>query len=250
MKTTPSSTPRPNATRRPAARRDTGIGADLRAAGAVAAKDLRQEWRSRAVTVATLFFSGLTLVVLAFAMGRDAQLLRDVAPGALWVALAFAGVIAAAQSYQADLADHALDQLLSAPVPRAAVFLGKLLATWLTTGLLGTVLVPVTALLFDVSFGTGWWLVLAAVWVGTFGFAVVATFYAAMTANLQARESLLPVLMFPIVVPILLGAVRATQAVVHLDDAALAWGWIQLLAGFDLVYFVVTTATFHFVVEE
>lgn len=233
-----------------AAASDRGVGGDLRAVLAVAAKDLRQEWRSRAVTVATLFFSGLTLVVLAFALGRDAALLREVAPGALWVALAFAGVIAAAQSWQADLADNALDQLLAAPVPRAAVFLGKLAATWLTTGLLGTALLPVTALLFDVSFARGWWLVLLAVWAGTFGFAVIATFYAAMTANLQARESLLPVLMFPIVVPVLLAAVRATQAIVQLDDQALAVGWIQLLAGFDLVYFVVTTATFHFVVEE
>lgn len=239
--------------RRGAPRTDSanrGVGADLRAVLAVAAKDLRQEWRSRAVTVATLFFSGLTLVVLAFALGRDAALLREVAPGALWVALAFAGVIAAAQSWQADLADNALDQLLASPVPRAAVFLGKLVATWLTTGLLGTVLLPVTALLFDVSFASGWWLVLLAVWTGTFGFAVVATFYAAMTANLQARESLLPVLMFPIVVPVLLAAVRATQAIVQLGDQNLAVGWIQLLAGFDLVYFVVTTATFHFVVEE
>lgn len=229
---------------------DRGIAADLRAALAVAAKDLRQEWRSRAVTVATVFFSGLTLVVLAFALGRDAALLREVAPGALWVALAFAGVIAAAQAFQADLADDALEQLLSAPVPRAAVFLGKLLATWATTGALGTLLVPITAILFDVSFASGWWLILAAVWAGTFGFSVVATFYAAMTANLQARESLLPVLMFPIVVPILLAAVRATQAVVQLGDADLALGWIQLLAGFDLVYFVVMAATFHFVVEE
>lgn len=240
--------PRNAAARRPVP--DRSVAADLRAALAIASKDLRQEWRSRAVTVATLFFSGLTLVVLAFALGRDAALLREVAPGALWVALAFAGVIAAAQSYQADLADNALDQLLSAPVPRAAVFLGKLAATWLTTGLLGTALLPVTALLFDVSFASGWWLLVLAVWVGTFGFSVVATFYAAMTSNLQARESLLPVLMFPIVVPVLLAAVRATQAVVQLDDHGLAVGWIQLLAGFDLVYFVVTTATFHFVVEE
>ena len=228
----------------------SGIRRDLHAILAIAGKDLRQEWRSRAVSVATVFFSGLTLVVLAFAMGRDAELLREVAPGALWVALAFAGVIAAAQSYQTDLADDALDQLLAAPVPRAAVFLGKLLATWLTTALLGTLLVPVTALLFDVSFARGWWVIILAVWMGTLGFSIIATFYAAMTANLQARESLLPVLMFPIVVPVLLAAVRATQAMGQMDDQGLAIGWIQLLAGFDLVYLVVTTATFHFVVEE
>jgi heme exporter protein B len=103
---------------------------DLRAVLAVARKDLLHETRSKAVTVATLFFSAVTLVVLAFAIGQDERLLRDGAMGALWVALAFAGVISAAQSYQADLEDGAFDALLTSPVPRAAVYLGKLLANW------------------------------------------------------------------------------------------------------------------------
>ena len=79
---------------------------------------------------------------------------------------------------------------------------------------------------------------------------MVATFYAALTANLQAREALLPVLMFPVVVPVLLGAVRSSEALIGLQNAVLAGGWLQLLAGFDLVYFVTCTAIFHLVVEE
>ena len=93
-------------------------------------------------------------------------------------------------------------------------------------------------------------LLAAAVLLGTLGFAVIATFYAALTANLQARESLLPVLMFPVVVPILLAAVRATQAIVQSGNAGAAGGWVQLIAGFDLVYLVLTTSIFRFVVEE
>lgn len=223
---------------------------DLRSLSAIAGKDLRAEARSRAATVATVFFSSVTLVILAFALGRDPDLMRQAAPGALWVALAFSGVISAAQSYQGDLADGAFEQLLTLPVPRAAVFLGKLAANWVTMTLLGAVLLPVASVLFDAPIGPGVAPLLATIALGTLGFAVIATFYAALTANLQARESLLPVLMFPVIVPVLLASVRATDAIVTGGDPALATDWIELLAGFDLVYLVVTSAIFHVVVEE
>ncbi len=216
----------------------------------IARKDLLHETRSKATTVATLFFSAVTLLVLAFAIGQEEGLLRDAATGALWVALAFAGVISASQSYQADLEDGAFDHLLTTPVPRAAVYLGKLLANWLFMLVLGTLMLPVTFVLYGVGFPSSWPWLLATLALGTLGFALIAVFYAGLTANLRARESLLPVLMFPIVVPILLAAVRASGAIVSLDDLDLAFGWLRLLVGFDLVYAVLCTAIYHFVVEE
>jgi len=227
---------------------------DLAAILAIARKDLLQEARSRAVTVATLFFSAVTLVMMAFAIGRDAALLRAAAVGVLWVALAFAGVITAAQSFQSDLEEGAFDQLLLYPVPRSAVFLGKLLANWLYMTVLGLLITPVALTLYGARLATGGLrgpLMLAlTLALGTLGFALIATFYAALTANLQARESLLPVLMFPVVVPVLLAAVRASEAIVEFGNLALAGGWLQLLTAFDLVYVVTCTAIFHFVVEE
>jgi heme exporter protein B len=217
---------------------------------AVAGKDLRQELRSRAVTVATLFFAAITLVVLAFAVGSDEALLREVAPGALWVALAFAGVISAAQSYASEGEENAFEQLLLYPIPRASIYLGKLLANWLYMALLSALMLPVTAVLFDLRVGGAWPSLLLTLALGTLGFALIATFYAGLTANLRARESLLPVLMFPVVVPILLAAVRATSALTQLQNPALAADWLQLLLGFDLVYLVTCTAIFRFVVDE
>lgn len=217
---------------------------------AVAGKDLRQELRSRAVTVATLFFAAITLLVLAFAVGANDTLLTQIAPGALWVALAFAGVISAAQSYAAEGEENAFEQLLLYPVPRASLYLGKLLANWLYLALLAALMLPVTAVLFDLPLAESWPLLLLTLALGTFGFALIATFYAALTANLRARESLLPVLMFPVVVPILLAAVRATSALTQLENPALAADWLQLLVGFDLVYLVTCTAIFRFTVEE
>ena len=120
--------------------------------------------------------------------------------------------------------------------------------------LLGLLMLAVIAILFDLPLGRGGPLLAATLASGTLGFSLIATFYAALTANLRARESLLPVLMFPVVVPVLLAAVRATETLLGpgqaTGDPALAGPWLQLLVGFDLAYFVVCTAIFHFVVEE
>lgn len=224
--------------------------ADLYAVLSVARKDLLLELRSKEVTIATLFFSGLVLVILAFALGPDETALRNASAGVLWVALAFAGVISASQSYQSELEEGALEQLLLYPVPRATLFLGKLLANWLFMLVLGVLLLPVSAAVFgaEVSAHLPWLLLIVA--LGTLGFSLIATFYAALTANLRARESLLPVLIFPIIVPVILASVRASSEVMLAGNPAEGRSWVQLLAGFDLVYLVVCTAIFPFVVEE
>lgn len=223
---------------------------DIRMVLAITKKDFLQEWRSKAATVATLFFSATTLVLIAFALGRDGALLRSAASGVLWIALAFAGVISAAQSFQADLEEGAFDQLLLYPVPRALIYVGKLLANWAYLAVLGLLLAPVAFMFYDAQIAANGWLMPIIIVLGSLGFAIVATFYAALTANLQAREALLPVLMFPIVVPILLASVRATEVLLLDGEIGLATGWLQMLGGFDLVYLVGCTALFHFVVEE
>lgn len=225
---------------------------DLTAMLAVARKDLLQELRSKATTVATVFFSGMTLMLMAFALGRDQSLLAQSAPGVLWVAVVLAGVIAAAQNFQADLEEGAFEQLLTYPVARFTIYLGKLLANWTYLAALALLLAPIAFVLYGASVSSlaAGVTLAATLLLGAFGFAVIATFYAALTSNLQAREALLPVLMFPIVVPILLAAVRASEALVTGGDVGLAGDWLLLLAGFDLVYFVVCSALFHFVVDE
>jgi heme exporter protein B len=223
---------------------------DVAVVMAVARKDLLLELRSKEVLVATLFFSGLVLIILAFALGPDETALRSAAAGTLWIALAFAGVISASQSYQGELEENAFEQLLLYPVPRATLFLGKLLANWLFMLLLGGLLLPLSAAVFGASLSQHLPWLLLTVALGTFGFSLIATFYAALTANLRARESLLPVLIFPIIVPVILASVRASSEVMLLGNPAEGRSWVQLLAGFDLVYLVVCTAIFPFVVEE
>lgn len=222
---------------------------DLLSIFVITRKDLLQEIRSKAVTVATLFFAAVVIVILAFALSSNRDLMTLAAPGVMWVALAFAGVISAAQSYQNELEESAYEQLLLFPIPRASIFLGKLLANWLYMTLLGLIIVPITAVFFNVTLTRLPWLFLIIV-LGTLGFALVATFYAALTANLRARESLLPVLMFPVVVPVIQAAVFATAELVQQGDISFVLARVQILLAFDLVYFVVCTALFHFVTEE
>lgn len=223
---------------------------DIKDAIIILKKDLLQEWRSKAVTVATIFFASIVLMVLAFALGSNDTVLKIAAPGVLWVALAFAGIISAAQSYQNELEENALEQLLLYPIARSSIFLGKLLANWFYMALLGFLLVPVTSVLFKAPLANNWWIILIIVLLGTLGFSIISSFYAALTANLRARESLLPVLMFPIVIPILQAAVKASQELMTDNNPAYIIAWLQRLIGFDLIYFVVTLVVFHFIMEE
>jgi len=224
--------------------------ADLRAIGAIVRKDLTQELRSRAVLMATLFFSGVTLVIMGFSAGGDSDILRVIGPGSLWVALAFAGVITASQSWVNEHEDGALEQLLLYPVPRAVIYVGKLLANWIYLGTLALVLLPVSLALFNLDLGGRWPLIIAVLLLGTLAFAVIGSFYAALTSSLRARESLLPLLMFPVIIPALLSSVGASSELMYFEDTRLALDWLKLLVAFVLVYLVLCISVFHFLLEE
>lgn len=216
---------------------------------AIARKDWRVEGRARDVLGAALFFASLVVVILGLAFGPDPQRLRTAAPGILWVSLAFASVLAAGRAYAAEAEDGALEALLLYPVPHELVYAGKLLGTLGHLLVVALAVVPLTALLTGLEPGPAWPRLALAVGLGTLGMALVASFHSALTVNLRAREALLPVLMFPLVVPVVLGAVKATGLIVTDGPAAEAGAWLSLLVGFDVVYAVACTLAFPLVVE-
>ena len=225
---------------------------DFALALAIARRDLMQEFRSKSIIIAMIFFSCITVLILAFALGPAPEDLRRAAPAMLWLALTFAGLISAAHSYQTELIDGSFEQLLVSPIPRSAIYMGKLLANWLEMLILGVVLLVVISFLFNVHLGNNWLLMFLTLAVGSFGFSLISTFYAALTTNLPARVLLLPVLTLPVVVPILLATVRATSAIFgfNQETPGLASSWVQLVLGFDLIYLVVCVALFPFIIEE
>jgi heme exporter protein B len=216
---------------------------------AIAGKDWRVEGRARDVLTATLFFAALVVVILGFALGPDRARLRDAAPGILWVAVAFASVLAAGRAFAAEAEDGALEALLLYPVPHELIYLGKLVGNLGLMLILSAVVTPVAIFAYGLDVSGQVPQLALTVFLGTTGFSIVSCFHSALTVNLRARESLLPILIFPLVVPVVLGAVKATAGLVGTAPIDEVGTWLQLLAVFDVVYAVVCTLVFPFAVE-
>jgi heme exporter protein B len=226
------------------------FGAQARIALAVARKDALAELRGRSAISSTLFFAALVLLLFGFALGPDAAHLAQAAPGLLWLAIVFAGLLAVARLHQLETDDGALEQLALYPVARRAIYLGKALAGFGAMLALGVLLVPLMGLLYAVDLLAAWPGLVAAVLLGTLGFAAVGTFYAGVTVRLRAREVMLPLLVLPVIAPLLLAAVKATSAALGGDPFGELGAWLQLLVAFDIVMLIVGAGTYGFLLEE
>ena len=226
------------------------LAAQARIALAVARKDALAELRGRSAISSTLFFAALVLLLFGFALGPDAAHLAQAAPGLLWLAIVFAGLLAVARLHQLETDDGALEQLALYPVARRAIYLGKALAGFAAMLVLGALLVPLMGLLYAVDLLAAWPGLVAAVLLGTLGFAAVGTFYAGVTVRLRAREVMLPLLVLPVIAPLLLAAVKATSAALGGDPLGELGAWLQLLVAFDIVMLIVGAGTYGFLLEE
>lgn len=231
---------------------------DLRRAWAIAWKDLLTERRAKAAFNAMTFFAALMLFTFGFALGPDSPgtpgqpggLLRVVAPGLVWVAILFSGVLAVDRSFQLEAERGGLEGLRLFPGDRKAIYFGKLASNLLIMFALEAVLLPVAAVLY----GLDLWphlpgLILVAA-LGTLGFAAMGTFYAALTVNLRARQVLLPLLLFPVLIPIVIAAVKASTLALHGDPMREFGSWMRLLVAADVLFLVVCAGAFQFVMED
>ena len=220
----------------------------LSATLAIAWKDVRLEVRSRDTVVSALIFGLIVVVVFNFGLNRTPGSLAPVAPGLLWVAYGFVGVLAMNRAFARELEQGALDGLLAAPVSRDAVFLGKMLGTLAFMLVIEAVLLPVFAVMLDLPTLSP---VLALIiLLATIGFATVGTFFAAIAAQTRSREILLPVLFFPVIVPVIITAVEATDLVLQGGPMLAVWTrWLPLLVVFDALFLVICPWIFGYVFE-
>jgi heme exporter protein CcmB len=218
----------------------------LRAAWLIARKDLIVEARSRELAYTTLFFAMACVLVFSFSfVDQQGRVPQDVAAGILWVAVVFSGSLALARAFERERQAETLRALLLAPVERASVYLGKLFGLLLLMAGVELVLVPIVALLFDAPLGQAPWLLAGLLAAGTLGFAAVGTMLAAMLVRAHSRDVLLPILLYPIAVPVVLGGVRGTAAIFGAEpDFASAENWLAMLVFFDTVF--VTLALWMF----
>ncbi len=209
-------------------------------------KDIRCELRSKQMWTGMGLFALLVLVIFNFAFDLRVDNQAAVAPGALWVAFVFASFLGLGRTIAAEREHGSFDRLLLCPVDRKAIYLAKLLGNVLFIGVVEIVALPVFAMLFNVPFSAAG--LIPVVILGTLGIASVGTLFSAMAATTRARELLLPVLVFPLIVPIVIAAVRATGSLMIVTTNEPPW--LGLIAAFDAIFLSLSTVLFEHVIEE
>jgi heme exporter protein B len=221
----------------------------VRRAWIVLWKDLVSERRSKETLNALFFFALLLLVLFQFALGDDRERLTAALPGLLWLGFVLSGLVGLGRAFLAEREHDCWEGLVLAPGDKSAVYLGKVAGNLLLMLAVEAITLVLFALFFNVDVA-GFLLPLVVVLLlGTVGLAAVGTLFAAMTANVRAREVLFPVLLLPILVPVLLGAVKATEAVMLGEPLSAVAHWLQLLGAADVVYLTVGILTFDAVLE-
>ncbi len=220
----------------------------------IARKDLAIESRSRELLNTTIFFAVSCVVVFSVSFvgeGGDGRAIGDAAAGILWIAIAFSGTLALGRTFERERYGDTLRALLLAPGTRAAVYVGKLVG--IVALLLATqvIVVPLVALLFQARLFAHIGLVSALLVLGTVGFASVGTLFAAMLARARSRDVLLPILLYPVTIPVMIAGVRGTSALLAADpQIEMARLWMMLLLSFDVVFVTLSLWTFEPLMTE
>ena len=217
----------------------------------VVRKDLVVEFRNREIAYTTLFFAVSTLLVFSFGFVHEGRAVEDAAAGILWVAIAFSGTLALGRAFERERQNETLRGLLMAPVARTALYLGKLAGILLLLLAVEAVIVPMVGLMFQAPLFRYPLTLIALLVTGTVGFAAVGTLFAAMLVRTRSRDVLLPVLLYPITVPVIIAGVRGTAALFQVDaDLPMARAWLSMLIFFDVVFVTLALWTFEAVMTE
>lgn len=212
-------------------------------------KELLLQWRSRSQLMAVFVFGATALLLFSFAIGPNAAALRMFSAGFLWLGLLLSSTLTLAESFHAEMENRALEGLLLLPASPRALYYGKAVANWIQLMLLGIALVPVMVVLYDAG-TTELLTLLIAIVLGTAGLSAPGTLYAAMTAQVRAKQTLLPLLLFPLIVPALLASVKATSLAILGDPMNDLRKWLTLLGAFDLIYWSLCGLLYPKVIEE
>lgn len=214
---------------------------------AILGKDLAMELRTKDLLSSMLVFALLVLIIFNFAFDLRGETLILVAPGIFWVAFFFAGVVGLGRTFALERERDTLEGLLLCPMDWGALYLAKMLGSLLFTGLLAVAILPLLGLFFNLPVLRPD--LLLVIFLGVWGFVAVGTLFAAIAVNTRAREVMLPVLLFPILVPVIIASVKATALILDGKPWASAASWINLLVVFDVLFSVLSFLLFDYVVE-
>jgi heme exporter protein B len=212
------------------------------------AKDLRIELRAKEIIVVMAAFSALAVIIFGMAFDLRVPQATMVAPGVLWGVLLFSGTLGLNRSFSAEADKQTLMALLLAPVDRTALYLGKFFANLLFLLLMTIVLLPFILFIFDVNLFRFW--ILVALGLGIIGYVGVGTLFAALTATIRARESMLPILLLPVLAPVFMAGIKVTEQVLDGRDWSDFQNWLGMLTGFDLIFLTAAFLVFDLIWEE
>lgn len=225
-----------------------GVTSFLQAMVSVVRKDLATEWRSREMLSAMLVFALLVIFIFNFALELDPKTRSTVTSGVIWVTFIFAGTLGLNRSLAMEKDRGCLDGLLLAPVDRTAIYFGKMIANLLFMLAVALIVLPVYSVLYNVNlFNLGLFLV---IFLGAEGYVAVGTLLAAMSVQTRTRDILLPILLFPVIVPVLVAAVKASSGFLSAIPMDEIIPWINLLLVYDVIFTAVAFMVFEYIVEE
>lgn len=214
-------------------------------------KDLLVEVRSREIVYTTVFFAVSCVLVFSFGFVSEGQAVEGAAAGILWIAIAFSGTLALGRAFDRERQSETLRALLLAPVERSALYVAKLAGVLVILGSVESLIVPLVALLFQAPVGRHPWLLIGLLAAGTLGFAAVGTLFSSMLVRARSRDVLLPVLLYPVTIPVIIAGVRGTAALLQAEsDPAMARAWLAMLVSFDVVFVTLALWTFEPVMTE
>jgi heme exporter protein CcmB len=217
----------------------------------VTRKDLLVEARTKEIFLTTIFFALSCVLVFAFGFVKEGRAVPDAAAGILWIAIAFSGTLALGRAFERERQGETLRALLIAPIERPALYLGKLLGILILLAAVEVPVVPLVALMFQAALFDHALLMLGLLATGTLGFAAVGTLFAAMLVRARSRDVMLPVLLYPITVPVIIAGVRGTAALLQAEvDVPMARAWLSMLVFFDVVFITLALWTFEPVMTE
>jgi heme exporter protein B len=213
-------------------------------------KDLLLELRRRDSLLTMFFFGTLLLFVFHFSFDLPPDRVAEMAPALLWLAFLFTGTLGLTQLFQVERENHCLEALLLSPLDRGALFLAKSCFTLLLMFLVEAVVMPLFWILFNLQ---GWNLLpqlFLVTLLGTVGFCVLGTIMSAITLRARARELLLPLVLFPLMIPVILATIRCMENIMSAGELGAAWSWLRLLLGFDVIFVTVGILMFDRVIES
>jgi heme exporter protein B len=219
----------------------------LKRVWAIVGKDIISEMRSKEIFISMFTFAFLVMIVFNFAFELRIENLTQLSPGVLWVAFTFAGVLGLSRSFIIEKERGSLEGLMLAPVDRSAIYLGKLVSNLLFMLVVEAIMLPIFGALYNTPVITP--PILLVVFLGTLGFAVVGTLFSAIAVNTRIQETMMTILFLPVVVPVIIAAVKFTAAAIEGEPEA-ALPWLNLLVAFDVAFLAICFLAFEFVVEE